>query len=74
MWVQVEFELAYNDDAVQHVNHYATGSPTEINDVEGQRTVNEYIAQKWLRHFKEDDTSLENKPRSGKPFIVKEIA
>ena len=29
----------------------------DINDMEGQGTVNKCVAQNWFRHFKEDDTS-----------------
>ena len=36
-------------------------------------TVNKCVAQNWLRHFKESHTSLEDKPRSGKPVMEDEV-
>ena len=44
----------------------------EINYVEGPGTVNNCVAQKWFRCFKEVDTSLKDKPRTGKTSVVKD--
>ncbi|CAI9724390.1 Hypothetical predicted protein [Octopus vulgaris] len=44
----------------------------EINDVEGPGTVDEHMAQKWFRRFKECNISLKDKPRSGRPSVVED--
>ena len=46
----------------------------KIIDVKGPGTVNICMAQNWIRHFKEGDTILEDKPRSGRPSVVKDEA
>ena len=46
----------------------------EMNNAEDPRTVYELVAQTWLRPLKEDDTSLEDKRRSGRPFVMKDEA
>ncbi|XP_036354569.1 histone-lysine N-methyltransferase SETMAR-like [Octopus sinensis] len=46
----------------------------EINDVEDPGIINEREAQNWLRRFRNDDTSLEDKPKSGKTSIVEHKA
>ena len=43
----------------------------EINGVEVQEIVKKCVAQNWFRHFKEYDTNLENKLRSGRPLLWK---
>ena len=40
----------------------------EIDDMEGQETVNQCEAQNWLKRFKEDNTSHEDKQKLGVPF------
>ena len=44
----------------------------KINDMKGPGTVSKHVAQKWFRHFKEEDTSLEDNSRSGKPSVVED--
>ena len=46
----------------------------KFNGMEGSGTINEHMAQNWFRHFKEDDTSLEDKPRPGKRSVVEDEA
>ena len=46
----------------------------EMNDEEGPGTVNERVTQNWFRRFKKGDTSLEDKPRSGRYPIVEDVA
>ncbi|XP_052824578.1 histone-lysine N-methyltransferase SETMAR-like isoform X2 [Octopus bimaculoides] len=48
----------------------AKAAAEEINDVEGPGTVDEHMAQKWFRRFKECNISLKDKPRSGRPSVV----
>ena len=48
----------------------ARAAANEINGVEGQGSVSKSQAAKWFRRFKEGDTSLEDKPRSGRPSTV----
>ena len=45
----------------------------EINDVEGQGNVNEHVAPNWFRRFKEGDTSLKDKPKSGRPPVGEHV-
>ncbi|XP_052824371.1 histone-lysine N-methyltransferase SETMAR-like [Octopus bimaculoides] len=44
----------------------------EIDDMEGSGTVNKRVAQNWFRRFKDGDTSLEDKPSSGRPSVVED--
>ena len=46
----------------------------EINEVEGPENVHERVAPNWFRRFKEVDTSLKDKPKSGRPYIVEDVA
>lgn len=48
----------------------ARAAAKEINDVEGTGSVNERTAQNWFKRFKEGDTTLQEKPRSGRPSVV----
>lgn len=41
----------------------------KINGVEGSVPVNERVAQNYFRRFKEDDNSIEDKPKSGRPVV-----
>ena len=50
----------------------ARAAAKEINNVEIPGTVNKYVAQNLFKCFK--DTSLENKPRSGRLFIIEDEA
>ena len=43
-----------------------------MNDVVGAGTVCGRMAQNWFRHFKEDYTSLENKPRLGRSSVAED--
>lgn len=42
----------------------------EINNGEIPGNVNELVAQNWFRHLKECDTSLKDKPRSGRSSVI----
>ena len=42
----------------------------EIKDLEGLRTIYEYVIQNCFWKFKEDDTNLDNKLKSGRPSDV----
>ena len=46
----------------------------ENNNVEGSGTVNEHMALNWFKHFKEGNSSLKNKPRLMKLFVVEDRA
>ena len=42
----------------------------EICAVEGEGVINKTKAAEWFKRFNEGDTSLEDKPRSGRPSMV----
>lgn len=44
-----------------------------INDMESPGTINQCVAQTWLKHFKESDTSLVDKPRSERFPLLKDV-
>ena len=52
----------------------ARAAEKEIKDVEGPRTANKREAENWLRHFKESDISLGEKPKSRRFSIVEDEA
>lgn len=48
----------------------AKAAAKEINIVEGQGTISVTTAKEWFRRFKNGDTSLNDKLRSGRPSIM----
>lgn len=45
----------------------AAAATREICEVEGKDVINKTTAQRWFQRFSDGDTSLEDKPRSGRP-------
>ena len=45
----------------------AAAAAHEINDVEGQGNMTKMTASRWFKRFNDGDTTLEDKPRSGRP-------
>ena len=45
-----------------------------INDMNDLGTVKERVAQNWVRRFKEGDTGLEEKPKSGRSSVMDDRA
>ena len=44
----------------------------QICEVEGENIVNRKTASNWFKRFNGGDTSLEEKPRCGRPSVVNE--
>lgn len=52
----------------------AAAATREICEVEGEEAVNKMTASRWFRRLADGDTSLEDKPRSGRPCEVDDQA
>ena len=73
--------MAITQELVRHVIYYewlrgtgATGTVQNINSTLGEGTTSLSTVKRWFARFEEGDTNFEDKPRSGRPHTVDDIA